>query len=220
MLNLPNRLFCVNLHNYMGMNLRFIITLLAIMMMTLLVGCNDDDKVVESQRTSIERYLTSSHSPRLIAKEEIENSLEPDPKFYERLSVDLYRYIATYYDEGRDARAEVVSGAEVELVYTAYIFKGSAPKVSMVYATNDADVIAELADLGLNVEYWSEEPLKIKLGSTNIITGLEKSLLGCREGDVVEAYMTQRVAYNDKAMGVVVRDTPVVWYYTINSVVK
>ena len=90
----------------------------------------------------------------------------------------------------------------------------------MVYATNDADVIAELADDGLNVEYWSDEPMKIKMGSTNIINGLEKSLLGCREGDVVEAYMTQKVAYDDKGVGVVTQNTSVMWTYTIVSVVK
>ena len=204
----------------MGMNLKFITTFFAAMALALLVGCNDDDKIVESQRTSIERYLTSSHSPRLIAKEDVVNTTVVNPPFYERLSVDLYRYIATYYNEGRDARTEVAYGDEVEIVYTAYVFKGSAPKVNMTYATNDADVIAQLAELGLNVEYWSEEPLKIKLGSTNIIIGLEKSLLGCREGDIVEAYMTPRVAYDDKGMGVVVRDTPVMWRNTIRSVAK
>lgn len=204
----------------MGMDFKFIIILFAAMVATLLVGCNNDDKIVESQRTSIERYLTSSHNPRLIAKEDIENSIEFNPPFYEKIGLDLYRYIATYHDDGREERAEVVSGAEVELVYSAYIFKGGKPSVNMVYATNDADMIADLAELGLNVEFWSDEPLKIKLGTTSIIKGLEKSLLGCREGDVVEAYMTPRVAYDDKGVGVVVRDTPVVWIYTIKSVVK
>ena len=204
----------------MGMRLRFIITFLAVMVMMSLVGCNDNDSVVESQRTSIERYLVSSHVPRLISKDDVENSIAFNPPFYERIGTDLYRYIATYYDSGRDAHAEVVKGAEVEIVYTAYLFKGSTPGINMVYATNDADVIAQLVDMGLDAEYWSDQPMKIKLGSTNIITGLEKSLLGCREGDVVEAYMTKAVAYDDKGVGVVVRDTPVMWRYTIKSVVK
>jgi FKBP-type peptidyl-prolyl cis-trans isomerase 2 len=90
----------------------------------------------------------------------------------------------------------------------------------MVYATNDADMIAQLADMGLNTEYWSDEPMKIKMGSTSIITGLEKSLLGCREGDVVEVYMTSKVAYDDKSVGVVLRDMSVMWSFTITSVTK
>ena len=204
----------------MGMKLRFVIILLAAMVMMSLVGCNDDDKVIESQRTAIERYLTSSHVPRLIAREDVENSIEYNPAFYDKMGLDLYRYIATYYDEGRDTRAEVAKGAEVEIVYTAYLFKGSAPKANMAYATNDPDMIAQLVDMGLDAEYWSEEPLKIKIGSTNIITGLEKSLIGCREGDVVEAYMTSKVAYDDKSVGVILRDMSVMWSFTITSVSK
>ena len=202
----------------MGMKLRFVIMFFVAMVAALLVGCSDDDKLVESQRTAIERYLTSSHNPRLIPQEEVVNSITYSPPVYEKFGLDLYRYIATDYDADREQRAEVVKGAEVEIVYTAYRFSGSAPRINMVYATNDADVIAELADDGLNVEYWSDEPMKIKIGSTNIINGLEKSLLGCREGDVVEAYMTQRVAYNDKSVGVVEKNTSVMWSYTIVSV--
>ena len=175
---------------------------------------------MESQRTAIERYLTSSHVPRLIAREDVENSIEYNPAFYDKMGLDLYRYTATYYDEGRDTRAEVAKGAEVEIVYTAYLFKGSAPKANMAYATNDPDMIAQLVDMGLDAEYWSEEPLKIKIGSTNIITGLEKSLIGCREGDVVEAYMTSKVAYDDKSVGVILRDMSVMWSFTITSVSK
>lgn len=204
----------------MDMKLRFVITLFAAVVMMSLVGCNDDDKVMESQRTAIERYLTSSHAPRLIAHEDVANSIEYNPPFYDKMGLDCYRYIATYYDEDRDSRPEVVKGAEVEIVYTAYLFKGSAPKVNMVYATNDADMIAQLADMGLNTEYWSDEPMKIKMGSTSIITGLEKSLLGCREGDVVEVYMTSKVAYDDKSVGVVLRDMSVMWSFTITSVTK
>ncbi len=204
----------------MDMKLRLIITLLAALVTMLMVGCNDDDKIVESQRTSIERYLASSHVPRLIAKEEVANSIMVNPPFYERFGLDVYRYIATYYDQGREQRTEVEMGCEVELVYTAYRFTNSAPNINMVYMTNDADVIASLAESGLNTEYWSEEVLKVKLGTTNIIKGIEKSLLGCREGDVVEVYMTQRAAYDDKAVGVVERDSPVMWHYTIQSVKK
>ena len=204
----------------MGMKLKFVITFFVAVVMMSLVGCNDDDKVIESQRTAIERYLTSSHVPRLIAREDVENSIEYNPAFYDKMGLDLYRYIATYYDEDRDTRAEVAKGAEVEIVYTAYLFKGSAPKANMAYATNDPDMIAQLVDMGLDAEYWSEEPLKIKIGSTNIITGLEKSLIGCREGDVVEAYMTSKVAYDDKSVGVILRDMSVMWSFTITSVSK
>lgn len=194
-------------------------TLFAAAMM-FVVGCNDNDTIVESERTSIERYLTSSHQPRLIAESEVSNSLDFNPPFYQKLSQDVYRYIATYYDADRDLLAEVELGDIVELTVTAYIFTGSAPSIAKVYYTNEADVISSLASQGLNTQYWTAEPLVIKLGETNIIKGVQSSLLGCREGDRVEAYMTHEAAYDKDAVGVIAKDTPVVWIYTIDKVTK
>ncbi len=188
--------------------------------MTALVGCNNDQTKVEQQRTSIERYLTSSHSPRLIPKEEVANSIEYNPPFYERLAPDVYRYIATYYAADRDLQAEVEMGDVVELKFTAYEFSGSRPSDSNIYYTNDAEVLAEMEAEGLDTRYWSAEPLVVKLGETNIIKGVEQSLLGCREADQVEVYMTYEAAYDKQAVGLVVKGTAVAWYYTINKVTK
>lgn len=186
----------------------------------LVVGCNDNDSIVEQERTSIERYLTSSHSPRLISKADVENSLEFNPPFYERLSQDVYRYIATYYDADRDLRREVEQGDVVSMTVTAYQFTGSKPSVAMVYFTNEQSVIASLEELGLNTQYWTSEPLVLKLGETNIIKGVSMSLLGCREGDQVEVYMTHEAAYGKDAVGVLEKETSVLWVYTIDSVTK
>jgi FKBP-type peptidyl-prolyl cis-trans isomerase 2 len=84
--------------------------------------------------------------------------------------------------------------------------------------TNDPEQIAELVEDGLNADYWSEEPMKIKLGTTKIIKGLEISLLGCREGDIAEVYMTQLASYDNKYMGIVEKSSAIMWEYTILSV--
>jgi hypothetical protein len=214
----------------MAMRFRLIISLLVTAAAMLGVGCNNDEKSIESQRTYIERYLTSSHNPRLIAKEDIENSPEYNPAFYERFGMDTYRYIATYYDSGRNERTEVMMGSEIEIRYTAYKFAGRKPSTSAIYMTNDPEQIAELVEDGLNTDYWpeepsgepiiiwSEEPMKIKLGTTKIIKGLEISLLGCREGDIAEVYMTQPASYDNKDMGIVEKSSAIMWEYTILSV--
>ena len=202
------------------MKFRVLITLVVAVAMTALVGCNDDQTKVEQQRTSIERYLTSSHSPRLIPKEEVANSIEYNPPFYERLAPDVYRYIATYYAADRDLQAEVEMGDVVELTFTAYEFSGSRPSDSNIYYTNDAEVLAEMEAEGLDTKFWSAEPLVVKLGETNIIKGVEQSLLGCREADQVEVYMTYEAAYDKQAVGLVVKGTAVAWYYTISKVTK
>ena len=185
------------------------------------VACGDEAvDVAETQRNSIVSYLTSSHSPRLINKKDVGQALEKNPPFYEQVEYNTFRYIDDYYNPERESRVQVAEGDEVELTFTAYIFSGSKPAVSAIYLTNDQVQIDALQNTGLNVEYWKAEPLKVKIGQTNIIKGVEVSLIGCREGDSVEVYMTLDAAYGDDVVGVVPLESSVVWYYTIDKVVR
>ena len=193
---------------------------MAALALTLVVGCSDDDEQISSQRNDIVRFLTTSHDPRLIAEEDVLNSLEVNPEFYETLNFDLYRYITNYYGEERQGKAVVDRGDEVTLTFTAYVFTGGVPRTSNIYYTNDTTQISQLKAAGLNPEYWSDEPLVVNLGATSIIKGVAESLIGCREGDSVEVYMTFEEAYKDKVVGVIPHKSAVAWYYTIDSVIK
>ncbi len=184
----------------------------------LLAGCNDEEDAVGSQRQNIVRYLTSSHEPRLIAESDVENSLEFQPPFYEQVDYNVYRYIATYYDEGRDARQEVKWGDQVQLTYVGYRFTGSQPQLNTVYTTNDESVLAQLKETGLNIDYWNTEPLTIILGRSDIIKGVEISLQGCHLGDLVEVYMTYEAAYDKNVVGVLPKESSIAWIYTIDKI--
>lgn len=201
------------------MKIRSIIAMFALLCLAL-AGCNDKDDIVEDQREEIVRYLTSSHKPRLIAQEDVPNSIEDQPHFYERLNKSLYRYIATYYEEGRDARPQVKMGDKVSLVFMAANFEGSQPSLDDVYLTNDPNILSQLAEAGLNTQFWSSEPLVVELGHTKILDGVAESLIGCRLGDQVEAYMTLEKAYDNEVIGVVPKDASVVWIYVIADIAK
>ena len=200
------------------MKLKLLIGLCAAMCLIVAVGCGVDVDVAETQRSNIERYLTSSHTPRLINVKAVEISLVPNPPFYELIDFSVYRYIATYYDADRKLKPAIKQSDEVTLTFTAYVFTGSAPSLSSVYLSNDQSVINALREAGLNADYWDVEPLTIKIGETNIIKGVTTSLIGCREGDSVEAYMTLDAAYEDDVVGVVPKESSVAWFYTIDSV--
>ncbi len=204
----------------MGTKLRLMMAVFAAMCLALAVGCSDDDEQITSQRSDIVRFLTSTHVPRLVAEEDKESSLEAEPPFYEKLNQDLYRYVANYYDSNRSSRTMVDKGDQVSLTYTAYIFRGGMPRVDNVYMSNDTAVISQLKQAGLNAEYWSAEPLVVTLGESNIIKGVSQSLVGCRQGDQVEVYMTFEEAYEDKVVGIVPHKSAVAWFYTIDAVVK
>lgn len=194
---------------------------MAMVCMALFVGCNNEEvDVAETQRGAIESYLTTSHSPRLINIDDVPNSMVPNPAFYERLEYNTFRYIATYYEPEREQRAVVEEGDEVSLTFMACRFNNGKPSLADVYDTNDASVLDQLRQAGLNTDYWSVEPLKIKIGESDIIKGIELSLIGCREGDVVEAYLTLDAAYGDKVVGLVGAESAVAWFYVIDSVTK
>ena len=184
------------------------------------VSCsNENDSVLTTQQNKIASYLTSSHQPRLIPESEVSASLDSEPKFYTQWGLNIYRYIATYYDEGRDEWQEVTSRSTMEIVYTAYVFPNAKPTIANMYATNDPDSIAELEKLGLNTEYeWTTDPMVVTLGKEEMLPGLETALVGCREGDSVEIYLTYDEAYGKHYVGMVPAKSAVVWFIDIVDV--
>ena len=187
-----------------------------------LVSCsNENDTVLTSQQNSISKYLTSSHQPKLIHESDIPNSLDNEPQFYTSWGLDIYRYIATFYAEGREDKPVVERGSEIAITYKAYIFSGSKPTIANLYATNDAATIAELEAQGLNTSYeWSTDPMVVTMGREEILPSLETALVGCVEGDSVEIYLTYDVAYGKHYVGMVPAKSAVVWYIDIVSVTK
>ena len=184
------------------------------------VSCsNENDSVLTNQQSKISSYLTSSHQPRLIPESQVSASLDSEPQFYTQWGLDIYRYIATYYAEGRDEWQEVTSRSTIEIVYTAYVFPNAKPTTANMYATNNPDSIAELEKLGLNTEYeWTTDPMVVTLGKEEILPGLETALVGCREGDSVEIYLTYDEAYGKHYVGMVPAKSAVVWFIDIVDV--
>lgn len=189
---------------------------------TIAVSCsNESDTVLTKQQDDISRYLTSSHQPKLVAEEDVNNQTTPNPAFYTHWGLDIYRYIATYYDEGRDEWAEVTNRSQIEIVYTAYIFTSGKPTIESLYATNDPDSLAELKEKyeDFTPEYeWTTDPMVVTLGKEEILPGLETALVGCREGDSIEVYLTYDKAYGKHYVGYVPAKSSVVWYIDIVEV--
>lgn len=180
---------------------------------------NENDSVLTNQQSKISSYLKSSHQPRLIAEAEVSASLDSEPQFYSQWGLDIYRYIATYYAEGREEQPEVTNRSTIDIVYTAYVFPNAKPTTANMYATNDPDSIAELEKLGLNTEYeWTTDPMQVTLGREEILPGLETALVGCRKGDSVEIYLTYDMAYGKHYVGMVPAKSAVVWFIDIVDV--
>lgn len=184
----------------------------------LTAGCSDEEDVLPNLQKKIVSYLTSAHSPRLIAEEEIAEQGEL-PFYSTFANGSVYRYIEGYFNPDRQSRAEVTRTSKVKITFRLYEFTGSAITDStMPLYTNDAALEAALIEAGLTPGAWRFEPLTVDMRHGGIIKGLRIALVGCREGDTAEAYMTYDMAYGDKNFGVLPRESSVACFFTVNSV--
>ena len=206
---------------YMFATRRVIIIIAMFAIALLSVSCsNETDTSLTSQQKAIENYLTGSHKPRLIEQIKISESLESEPAFYTHWGLNVFRYISTYYDEGRDSKSIINQGTTFDIKYTAYTFKSGAPTINDMFATNDQTKIDELYRGYDDENVWSTKPVRITLGRQDIVSGLEKALNGCREGDKLEVYLTFEAAYGKSYIGMVPSKTAVMWDIEILEVIE
>lgn len=208
----------------MYMNRVFNIAILVVVMAvaTLFSSCkNETDTTLNSQQKSISDYLTKSHQPRLCAEADVPNSNESQPQFFTQWGVDIYRYISTYYDEGRESRPVIEGGDKISIIYSGYVFSGSKPSLANIFVTNDETLINELVVQGLNASYeWTTEPLEVRVGSDDLLDSISTALEGCHEGDIVEIYLTFEAGFGKKYVGMVPGKSALAWFIEIKSVTK
>jgi len=198
-----------------------------------LAGCSEDEDILSQQRTRMVSFLTSTHNPRLVA----ESDLEPESElaFYSVSGETVYRYIDrdTYYNPDRVNRPEVGPDSRVAITFSSYVFSftnittipdggitsSNFSRITMPFYSNDPAFEEYFALAGLSPGAWKFEPLVLDLPTADIINGLRHALVGCRQGDRVEAYMTYNMAYGDKKyMYFIPKETPVAIFFTVDQV--
>ena len=184
-------------------------------------GCNNDVDMLTSQKDAIVKYLTSSR--RLIAQEEIGSVIEENPAFYTAFDQSVYRHITNYYAADRNEWAEVDEKSTIVINFNAYTFTGSEPNMQSIYWSNIPTTISSI-EASNNHQYdkliWEDKPMTIQLGRGHTIKGLETALIGCRDQDSVQVYMTSNVAYGKQLIGSVPKNSSVAWYIKILNVIK
>ena len=197
------------------MTMKKLLTIL--FLLPLLVGCKQEDTLL-TERDKIEKYLISSC--RMVAEENLDDVIEEEPLFFSTFSRYAYRHIVNYYDADRENRPTADWGDDIEIRFNAYTFSGSAPNTSAIYWSNVASIIEQLGKESDNTLDWSDEPLRIKLGTTPMLKGLEHTLPGCREADSVQIFMTSNLAYDKQIIGLVPKNSMIAWYIKIEKVIK
>lgn len=192
--------------------------------LVLAAGCDKEgEDITLTQMQRIESFLTSSHSPRLISYDNLDEYMDDSApaRFYETFGRASFRYIANYYDDSRKSQPEVTRGRTVLLTVSAYNFTSyRTPGIKDLYFTNDPlmqDVMAEAGwTLGDN-PFFTFTPLRATVGNGELIDGVDKAMEGCRVGDEVEIYCTSSVAYGEGLIETIPKNTPVYWHIIING---
>jgi len=199
---------------------RLIYTVMALCA-ALLCSCSDDEDMLTKQKDSIVKYLTSSR--RLIDEQEVSTSLQENPPFYTAFNNSSYRHITNYYEAGREEWMEVEPNSIIDIQFNAYIFSGSEPNLASTYWSNIPATISAI-EASNKHQYdkliWSTDPLTVRLGRGEVIEGLEVALIGCRDQDSVQVYMTSQAAYGKHIIGSVPKNSSVAWYIKILSVTR
>lgn len=205
----------------------------------MLFSCSNEEDILPQQQEKIVSYLTSKHTPLLLSEQDAAQSLDNDPPYYSTFGNTTYRYIADIYNADRLTRPEVSEGCRLDLTFSLYDFTPyTTPKPAECIYSNDTTVINRLVESGLNPRYWVEydangEPIRdefgqfVPIGQTLLIgggatiSGLQEALVGCREQDEVELYMTYNQAYGEKLIvGLMTKECPVAFFCRINKVTK
>ena len=203
------------------MNKRIFIRIAAALSLLVSVGCSDEEDVLPGQRERIVSFLERTHTPHLVAESEVEPDSET--RYYTVIGDAAYRYIDTQYDPNRVNWSEVTSRSKVSITFRLYVLSatGNITAISetvMPDYSNDPTLKAAYEAVGLDTEYWSFEPLVIDLAHGDILKGLRSSLIGCREGDRVEVYMTYNLAYGDGYFSIFPKQSPMAIMFTVDEV--
>lgn len=182
------------------------------------LGCSEEEDTLSEQRERLVSYLERTHSPTLIPDTSVEEGSQLP--YYTASGNTVYRYVKNIYDPDRANRAEVGPNSTVTITFRTYVFQFSnITDSTFPFWSNDPLLENAYRELGLSVGEggWTFEPLRIEMRG-DILNGLRLALLGCREGDEVEAYMTYNMAYGDGNFSTIPREGPIAWFFTVDAV--
>lgn len=181
-------------------------------------GCSQEEDTLSDQRTKLVSYLERTHSPALV----IDTSLEEGSQlpYYTVSGSTVYRYIKNAYDPDRENKPEVGANSTVTITFRVYVFEyTNITDSTFPFWSNDPLLMSAYENLGLTIGQggWSFQPMRVEMRG-DILKGLRHALLGCRQGDEVEAYMTFNMAYGDTYFSTIPRESPVAWFFTVDAV--
>ena len=156
----------------------------------MLSSCGQDDELLMQQEEKIIAYLD---------KQSLDYTIEGG----------TYKVVLAEGDQSK--RAE--KGDSLSFNYAGFLFD-SAPKG--LFTTSWEGLVDTSG--GLNAEYWSFEPGRVRLGDGTIIKGIENALNNCCEGDSLQLFITSPLGYGEEEVGAVSKNSALMFLVKVESI--
>lgn len=111
---------------------------------------------------------------------------------------------------------ELTESGTVSFYYAGYIFSGSTPTSSNLFATNNQDVAAEAGWELTNVDY---NILTVNMSDKNVLVeGLRNGMIGVRGQDTCYVVFSGKYGFGDKAVGIVPANSALLYQIWVESI--
>lgn len=155
-----------------------------------LTSCGESDEFLVEQGEKMVKYIES---------QQLEYTIEGG----------TYKVCLVEGDQSRQAQR----GDSLTFNYAGFLFD-SSPKGLF---TTSWDYLVDTEE-GLNTEYWSFEPKRIKLGDGTIIKGIENALVNCCAGDSLQLFITSDLGYGDEEVGAVSKNSALMFLVKVEQI--
>ncbi len=111
---------------------------------------------------------------------------------------------------------ELTESGTVSFYYAGYIFSGSTPTSSNLFATNNQDVAAEAGWELTNADY---NILTVNMSDKNVLVeGLRNGMIGVRGQDTCYVVFSGKYGFGDKAVGIVPANSALLYQIWVESI--
>ena len=157
------------------------------------------ETLYQKQESQIDSYLSKNNTAKRDSTIIYEDGTKKDTTWTEDRKI-VYNRGAARLVTKKGAGPELSADGAVSFYYAGYIFKGSAPTATNLFATNH-QTTAETS--GFEVTDADYSLFEVNMAETELLEGLRDGLEGVRAGEECEILFTAKYGYGNRTFGII-----------------
>ncbi len=157
------------------------------------------ETMYKKQDTQIDSYLTKNNTARRDSTIVYEDGSTKDTTWTDTLKIQYNGGSARIVKKKGSGPALTDKGA-VSFYYAGYIFKGSTPNASNLFATNH-QATAESSNFAITDPDYSL--FEANMAETEMLEGLRNGLIGVQAGEECEIIFNAKYGYGNRTFGII-----------------